>query len=108
MIARPSMADLVYAGLSRTDRARSRVDARYDRGGLSPVEWRTAMAAVYVREARWWAVLSRVTVADHSIPVVYITAVGKARAAADRRAEEWARSAEEHARITALASVRVA
>ena len=108
MIARPSLADLVYAGLRRTDAARSRVDARYDRGALSPVEWRTAMAAVYAREARWWSVLSRVTVADQSIPVVYITAVGKAQAAADHRAEEWARSAEEHALIIAPAPVGVA
>ena len=105
MTARPSVADLVYAGVRRTDADRTRVGARYDRGALSPVAWRTAIAALYAREARWWAVLSRATVADHAIPLVYIAAVNAAHTGARHAADDWARSATEHARHTTPARV---
>ncbi|MEU4374811.1 hypothetical protein [Pseudonocardia alni] len=105
MSAPPTVADLVHAGVRRTDATRVRACARYDRGALPPIEWRTAMAALYAREARWWEVLARATVADHTIPLVYIAAVGAAQAAARRHAEEWERGAAEYARLTTTARV---
>lgn len=103
MIAPRTVADLVHAGVRRTDAARVRACARYDRGALPPIEWRTAMAALYAREARWWAVLARATVADHTIPLVYIAAVGAAQSAAQHHAEEWDRGAVEYTRLTTTA-----
>lgn len=105
MTAPPTVADLVHTGVRRTDAARVRACARYDRGALAPIEWQTAVAALYAREARWWAVLSRATVADYRIPLVYISAVGAAQAAARRHAEEWERGAAEYARLTTTARV---
>jgi len=92
---------LVHAGLRRLDSARDRLQARYDRGQLSGVEYRHAHAALFVREARWWAVLARDSVADHALPVVYITAVTTAECAAVRWAQHWAQAADDHARLTA-------
>ncbi|GAA1391129.1 hypothetical protein GCM10009613_32990 [Pseudonocardia kongjuensis] len=104
MSTRPTTAELVHAGLRRCAAARRQVSARHDRGALTATEWAGALAALHARDARWWAVLARATVADHSVPVVYIAAVSDAEAGALHAAADWARTAREYTR-TAVARV---
>ena len=91
MTARPTVADLVYTGLRRIDAARDRLHSCRDRDQVDEAGYRRALAALYTREARWWAVLSRATIGDHSVPLVYITAVSMAHSAARQEAHYWAR-----------------
>ncbi|GAA1846816.1 hypothetical protein GCM10009772_25140 [Pseudonocardia alni subsp. carboxydivorans] len=105
MSARPTTAELVHAGLHRAGETRRVVTARYQRGAITPVQWRTALAHSHAREARWWGVLARVAVQDHSVPLIYIAAVAAAQGAALNDAAHWADSARDHARTTTSARV---
>ncbi|MBO4239021.1 hypothetical protein [Pseudonocardia alni] len=101
MSARPTSAELVHAGLRRCAAARRQVSARYDRGALTATEWADFLAALHARDARWWSVLARTTIADHTIPLVYVAAVFDAEAAALRAAADWACTAREYTRNAA-------
>ncbi|WP_308818412.1 hypothetical protein [Pseudonocardia alni] len=105
MSASPTTAELVHDGLRRCASARRRVSARYERGAVTAAEWADALAALHARDARWWSVLARSAVADHTIPVIYIAAVSDAEAGALRAAADWARTAREY---TGTAVARVA
>lgn len=94
----PSLADLVQAGLRRTTAARRAVSARHSRGAITAEQWTAALGELYAREARWWGVLVRLTIADHSVPMVYVSAVMAVQDAAAVEAERWFHSAAEHAR----------
>ncbi|GAA1082060.1 hypothetical protein GCM10009629_24100 [Pseudonocardia alni] len=104
MTARPTTADLVHAGLRRVSETRRAATARYQRGAISPVHWRSALAHSHAREARWWGVLARVAVRDHSVPQIYVSAVAAAQGAALTDAARWAESARDHARTAAVPS----
>lgn len=109
MTARPTTAELVHAGLRRCAAARRQVTARYDRAALTATEWADALAALHARDARWWAVLARTTVADHAIPLVYVAAVSDAEASARRSAADWSHTARDYTRTAAAsAATRVA
>ncbi len=101
MSARPTTAELVHAGLRRCAAARRQVSARYDRGAVGATEWADALAALHARDARWWSVLARTTVTDHTIPLVYVAAVSDAEAGALRAAADWAHTAREYTRTAA-------
>lgn len=101
MTARPTTADLVHAGLRRASEARRAATARYQRGAMTPVQWRSALAHSHAREARWWGVLARVAIQDHSVPQIYVSAVAAAQGAALTDAARWADSARDHARTVA-------
>ncbi|ALE78645.1 hypothetical protein WY02_09580 [Pseudonocardia sp. AL041005-10] len=105
MTARLTTAELVHAGLGRCAAARRQASARYERGAVTAAEWVDALAALHARDARWWAVLARSAVADHTIPLVYVAAVSDAEAAALRSAADWAHTAREY---TGTAVARVA
>ena len=90
----------IESGTLQVDADRTRVSDRYQRGALSPARWRRAIGDLYTREARWWAVLGRATVADHAIPLVYIAAVNAAQACARREATTWAHRVAESPRHT--------
>lgn len=104
MSDRPTTADLVHAGLRRASEKRRAATARYQRGAITPVQWRTALAHSHALEARWWGVLARVAVQDHSIPQIYVAAVAAAQGAALTEAARWADSARDHARTAAAAA----
>lgn len=89
------------AGLRRESEARRAAFARYQRVAITPVQWRTARADSYAREARWWGVLVRVAARDHSIPTIYISAVATAQGAALTEAAHWADSAGAYTRTAA-------
>lgn len=101
MTTRPTSAELVHAGLRRCAAARRRVSARYERGVVTAAEWADTLAALHARDARWWSVLARTAVADHTIPLIYIAAVSDAEAAALRAADDWACTAREYTRTAA-------
>ncbi|MEU6701561.1 hypothetical protein [Pseudonocardia sp. NPDC046786] len=105
MTARPTTAELVHAGLRRCAAARRQASSRYERGAVTAAEWADALAALHARDARWWSVLARSAVADHTIPLVYVAAVSDAEAGALRSAADWARTAREY---TGTAVARVA
>ncbi len=108
MSGRPTTADMVYAGLRRGAAARNAVSVRHGRGALTSVEWATTLAALYSRDARWWHILARATVTDHTIPMVYVMAASDAEGAALRAAADWAQSARNYARTTAAAATSAA
>ena len=104
---RPTVAGIVDAALVRTHLAMRLAGARRDRGQLTDAEWTAAMARLYTRRARWWAVLDRATRADHGVHTVYIRAVLLACSEADRDAWHWTEQARTTTGQTSSASHRV-
>lgn len=90
---RPTVAGIVDAALVRTHQAMRLAGARRDRGHLDAAEWAAAMARLYTRRARWWAVLDRATAADHAVHSVYMRAVMLACCEANRDARHWTEQA---------------
>lgn len=87
--AGPPVPDLVDAGLRRVFEAMERARAQRDRGRLTDVEWTVTMALLYTRRARWWAILDRATLLDHTIHSIYYRAVLAAWCNAETTAEQW-------------------
>lgn len=104
MTTRPTTTDLVHAGIRRCSTARGAATDRFQRKAITATQWRTRLADLHAREARWWGVLARAAVTDHAVPAVLLYAVYTAEGAALREAAHWANSARDHARTAAAAA----
>ncbi|MER5673557.1 hypothetical protein [Pseudonocardia alni] len=105
MTARPTTAELVHAGIRRCSTARCAATDRFQRKAITAMQWRTTLAGLHARDARWWGVLARAATLDQAIPTVFLYAVYAAEGAALREAAHWADSARDHARTAAAARV---
>ncbi|SFN15359.1 DNA segregation ATPase FtsK/SpoIIIE, S-DNA-T family [Pseudonocardia ammonioxydans] len=91
--SRSSVPNLVEAGLRRTSAAMRHAGARYDRGQITLDHHWQMLAALHTRRVRWWTVLERHVLDDHTTPIVLYRAVLDARDNADRDARYWTQQA---------------
>ncbi len=87
---------LVEAGLRRADDAiLSTPVPAYGAGPLVFAARARRLAELHTRRARWWTVLRRVTIADHPVPTVYLSAVITAAVEAEEQARFWSDAADD-------------
>lgn len=97
---RPTVTRLVTAGLDRTT---GLIRHTADQRPSTPEGQRTRarrMQVLHSREARWWSVLERAAVADHTLAIVYLRAVVHAGGIAEEKARFWREAAEDWAAIS--------
>lgn len=99
---RPSVPEIVEAGIHRTGAAMRHADARYERGQITLDQHWRILAALHARRVRWWAVLERHVLDDRTSPLVFYRAVLGARDNAHRIARYW------HQQAATVTSVAVA